>query len=269
MTLGMDAHLGLREDAMTRAQVAKKLAKNALLYVGLAVVVVAAIPLLAGLAWGVRLMIPVLLLALAFAVFISPAFRRWFMGEADNSAHYHGVAIPTDSLWVHPAHSWANVELSAEANIGADALALTALGPVTAVQAPKPGSQVRQGQTIFTLLHGERRLDVKAPLSGTVADVNEEALARPALLAESPYGAGWVVKLEGVALGKERASLKRGSSLRQWWRGEVDRLIQRLGTAGAVPTMADGGVVTSDLSGLMDDGKWKEIAAEFLGQIAT
>ena len=47
---------------MTRAQTAKNLAKNILLYVGLAVVVVAAIPLLASLAWGVRLLIPLLVL---------------------------------------------------------------------------------------------------------------------------------------------------------------------------------------------------------------
>lgn len=252
-------------DALT----AKKLAKNTLLYVGLAVAVVAAIPLLAGLAWGVRLLIPLLILALAVAVIVSPAFRRWFMGEADNSPQYHGVAIPTAGLWVHPAHAWANVELSGEANIGADALALTALGTVTAVQVPEPGAEVKQGQTIFTLANGERRLEVKAPVSGTIAEVNEDAVARPALVKESPYGAGWVVRLEGVEVGKERVPLKRGSVLRQWWRGEVDRLIQSLGAASAMPTMADGGVVSSDLSGVIDDAKWKEIEAGFFGQART
>ena len=254
---------------MTRAQTAKNLAKNILLYVGLAVVVVAAIPLLASLAWGVRLLIPLLVLALAVAVIASPAFRRWFMGEADNSPQCHGLAMPTASLWVHPAHGWANVEFSGEANIGADALALTALGMVSAVRAPEVGTVVKQGQTIFTLSHGERRLDIKAPVSGTVVEVNEEAVARPALVHDSPYGAGWVVRLEGVEVGKERALLKHGSPLRQWWRGEVDRLIQSLGTAGAMPTMADGGIVSKDLSGVIDDAKWNEIAAELFGRVAT
>ena len=253
---------------MTRSQTAKKFAKNTLLYVGLAVAVVVAIPLLAGLAYGVRLLIPVLLVALVVAVIASPAFRRWFMGEADNSPHYHGVAMPTASLWVHPAHGWANVEFSGEANVGVDALALAALGTVTSVQPLAAGTQVKLGQTIFTLSHGQRRLEVKAPVSGTVADINEDAVARPALVGESPYGAGWVVRLEGVELGKDRAALKQGSALRQWWRTEVDRFIQRLGSASPALTMADGGVLSSDLSSQIDDAKWKEIATDFFGQPA-
>ena len=251
---------------MTRAQIAKKLAKNTLLYAGLALAVVAAIPLLAGLAWGVRLLIPVLLLAVGVAAIASPAFRHWFMGEADNRPHYHGVAVPTASLWVHPAHGWANVELSGEANVGADALALTALGAITSVLTIEPGTQVKQGQTIFTLAHGERTLAVKAPVSGTVVEVNEDAVARPALIGESPYGAGWVVKLEGVEVGRERGSLKHGSALRQWWRGEVDRFIQRLAASAAAPTMADGGVLAKDLSAHIDDPKWKALGTEFFGQ---
>jgi glycine cleavage system H protein len=251
---------------MNRAQVTKKLAKNALLYVGLAVAVLAAIPLLAGLAYGVRALIPLMLVGVAVAVVASPAFRRWFMGEADSSQRYHGVVMPTTNLWLHPAHAWANVDLSGEASIGADALALTALGAISSVEAAVAGTEVKQGQTIFTLAHGERRLEVKAPVSGTITDVNEEAVARPALIKESPYGAGWVVRLEGVELGKERASLNHGSSLRQWWKSEVDRLIQRLGATSPAPTMADGGVLSSDLSGDIDDAKWQEIAAEFFGQ---
>jgi len=46
---------------MTRSQSVKTLAKNSLLYLGLAIVVVIAVPLLAGLAYGVRLLIPLLI----------------------------------------------------------------------------------------------------------------------------------------------------------------------------------------------------------------
>jgi glycine cleavage system H protein len=251
---------------MTRATTAKKLAKNTLLYLGLALAVIAAIPLLAGLAYGVRLLIPLLLVAAVVAVAASPSFRRWFMGEADNSPHFHGVAFPTASLWVHPAHGWANVGSKGEANIGIDALALTALGPLTAIHPLAPGAQVKQGQTLFTLVRGERRLEVKTPLSGTVADVNQQVLDKPDSIGGNPYGSGWVVRLESVELDKDRAGLRRGSAMRHWWREEVERFTQRLGAGGPAPTMADGGVLSRDVASHIDDTKWNAIAIEFFGQ---
>jgi glycine cleavage system H protein len=251
---------------MTRAQTAKSQFKNALLWVGLAMVVVVAIPVLAGLAFAVRLLVPLMLAAVVVGLIASPAFRRWFMAEADSSPSYHGVAMPTASLWVHPAHAWATIESSGTANVGIDALALTALGEVTAIQAPAPGAAVEEGRPLFTLCHGERKLEVKAPVSGTIVGVNPDAVARPALLKESPYGAGWVVRLTGVEVGKACESLKHGAHLRRWWRHEVDRLVQQLGSNAALPTMADGGVIAGDLSNAIDDRKWNEIARELFGQ---
>jgi glycine cleavage system H protein len=252
---------------MTRAQLTKNLVKNALLYAVLAVAVVLAIPLLAALAWGVRLFIPLLIVTVVVAAIVSPAFRRWFVGEADNRPHYHGVAVPTTGLWVHPAHAWADVEFSGEANVGADALALIALGAVTAIQPVQPGTSVEQGRTLFTLVSGQRRLDIKSPVSGVIIEVNEEVMERPALLSENPYGKGWVVRLEDVALGAERAGLRHGAGVRAWWRAEVDRFTQRLAAGAAIPTMADGGVLAKDLSAQIDDQAWKRLGAEFFGQI--
>jgi len=251
---------------MTRTDSAKKVAKNALLYLGLTAAVVVAIPLLAGLAYGVRLLIPLLILATVVALVASPAFRRWFMGEADNSSHYHGVAFPTASLWLHPAHGWANLDRGTSANIGIDAFALTALGPLTAVRPPESGTLVKQGQTLFTLAHGERSLEVKSPLSGKVAAINRTVVEQPELISKSPYGAGWLVSLEAVELEKEKATLRHGSTMRHWWRQEIDRFVQRLQAGGPVVTMADGGELSGDIGRCIDDGKWPEIVREFFGK---
>jgi glycine cleavage system H protein len=251
---------------MTRTQTAKSLCKNTLLYLGLAVTVVAAIPLLAGLAWAVRLLVPILLVAVVVAVIASPRLRGWFMAEADSSPSYHGVATPTYGLWLHPGHAWARMEGPGTASVGTDSLALVALGRVHMVEAPAVGTNVVQGQTVFTLHHGQRRLEVKSPVGGTIAEVNPEAAARPALLGESPYGAGWVVRLRGVELAKERRFLKHGSALRHWWRTEVDRLLHCLGSQAGMPTMADGGALLSDLSNVLDDAQWNQIARELFGQ---
>jgi glycine cleavage system H protein len=241
----------------------KSLAKNSLLYLGLAIAVVVAVPLLAGLAYGVRLLIPVLIVAALVAIAVSPALRRWFMAEADNSTQYHGLTIPPVSYYVHPAHGWAKPESQGSATVGADALAVAALGSVFSVESPPVGTRVEQGQSLFTLSCGNRRLEVKAPISGVVSDVNREVASKSALVKDSPYGAGWVVWLEEVNFSAERSQLKNGSAIRAWFRSEVDRLTEALGAPQAAPTMADGGVLASDLSPHIDDAKWDEIAGKF------
>jgi glycine cleavage system H protein len=248
---------------MTRSQTMKKLAKNSLLYLGLAIAVVIAVPLLAGLAYGVRLLIPLLIVAALVAIAVSPGLRRWFMAEADNSAQYHGLTIPPVSYYVHPAHGWAKPETQGSATVGVDALAAAAFGSVVSVETPPVGTRVEQGQSLFTLSCGKRHLEVKAPVSGVVADLNREIESKPALVKDSPYGAGWVVWLEGVNFSGERSQLKSGSGIRSWFRSEVDRLTEALGASQAAPTMADGGVLHSDLSAHIDDAKWDEIAGKF------
>jgi glycine cleavage system H protein len=248
---------------MTRSQSVKTLAKNSLLYLGLAIAVVVAIPLLAGLAYGVRLLIPLLIVAALVAIAASPKLRRWFMAEADHATQYHGLTLPPVSYYVHPAHSWAKAESIGSATVGVDALAVTALGSVVSIEALPLGTPVAQGQTLFALCCGNRRLEVKAPVGGVVADVNREATVKPSLVKDSPYGAGWVVWLEGVHFSGESGQLTRGSGARAWFRREVDRLTEVLATGGAMPTMADGGVLVSDLSPHIDDAKWAEITGKF------
>jgi hypothetical protein len=125
------------------------------------------------------------------------------------------------------------------------------------------GARVEQGQTLFTLCCERRRLEVKAPVSGVVSDINREAAAKPALVKDSPYGAGWVVWLEDVQWSAERSRLTSGAGIRAWFRSEVDRFTLALGTHQAASTMADGGVLHSDLSHHLDDAKWDEIASSF------
>jgi glycine cleavage system H protein len=216
---------------MTRTMIAKRIAKTTLLYLALAVAVVVALPILAGLAYGIRLVIPVLIIAALVAVAFSPKVRQWFVEEADNQAAYHGLAYPTSSLFAHPGHTWANITMDGSATIGADALALAVLGPIGSVETPAAGAKIEQGQPLFTLVRGERRLTVKAPVSGVVAEVHQQTVEQPATLGNSPYGAGWVVKLEEVVLGKERGQLLRGQSMRRWFRAEVDRLTAMLAPA--------------------------------------
>jgi glycine cleavage system H protein len=246
---------------MSNIQFSKQIAKTSLLYAGLALALIVALPLLAGLAYAVRFLIPVLIVGGLVALACSPAVRRWFADEADHASEYKGILLPTASLKVHPSHSWANVQAGL-ARVGVDALALAALGKLSAIEPPAVGTKVEQGDTLFTICRGERRLQVKAPISGTVAEVHGEAVANPVALGSSPYGSDWIVRLQDVHARREATALLGGRSARRWFRDEVDRLTTLLSPTGAAVTMADGGKLSPDLAAQIDDGKWAEIAAQ-------
>jgi glycine cleavage system H protein len=248
---------------MSNIQISKRIAKTSCLYLGLALVLIVALPLLAGLAYAMRFLIPALIVGVLVALAFSPTVRRWFAEEADDEPDYKGLAIPPASLRLHPAHSWANVTADV-AQVGVDALALAALGKISSVEPPPIGNKVEQGDTLFSLCRGERRLQVKAPVSGIVVGINSEAVDTPCTIAQSPYGAGWIVRLQDVHPSQAATALLGGKSLRRWFRAEVDRLTAILSATSpaTAATMADGGRLAPDVANQIDDGKWAEVAAQ-------
>jgi len=63
-------------------------------------------------------------------------------------------------------------------------------------EAPRVGRKVEQGQTFMSMESGKWVGRVKAIVSGTIQEANEELEWEPALLNESPYEDGWLVKIE-------------------------------------------------------------------------
>lgn len=245
---------------MSNLQFSKQIAKTSLLYVALALALVVALPLLAGLAYAVRFVIPVLIVGGVVTLLASPALRRWLAAKPNLAADYKGLPIPVSALGAHPTHSWTTLE-PGTARVGVDALALAALGPVTVVETIPVGSKVEEGDTLFTLCRGRRRLPVKAPAPGTVEALNQAVLGDPTALAPASYTT-WVVRLREVGAARQRLT---GTALRRWFCAEVDRLTTLLTSSSAagarIATMADGGKLAPDLADQIDDDQWAEVVA--------
>ena len=199
----------------------------------------------------------------AIAYLASPAFRRWLDLEEEPEIRYGGLRLATDVV-AHPRHAWARVA-GDEATVGADDLVGAVLGPVEAVDLPPPGTDVRQGEPLFRLRHGERTVAVQSPLSGYVARINSALWESPGLVNDAPFGVGWAVRLEASAWPRERRALLRGASARSWFRDEVDRLLDTLQPPDAVPARADGGVLVHELYRHIDAAAWRRVTAEFFG----
>ncbi|MFH1268563.1 MAG: glycine cleavage system protein H [Planctomycetota bacterium] len=242
--------------------------KSGLLLLGFALAATVAFALLAVFAIAMRplLILGFVLAAMTAAVLsiFSSAFRDWFEAAGEPETHHSGLRLATD-VAVHPSHSWARMAPK-DVAVGADDFVQATLGPVEAVELPPVGTRVEQGDRLFFLRRGNRRVAVRAPVSGTVIDRNESLLARPEIVNEAPFTRGWAVRLQAENVPAEGNRLLRGKQARGWFRGEIDRLMMTVLADDALArALPDGGTLTGELYRHIDDLAWAELTETFFG----
>lgn len=91
-------------------------------------------------------------------------------------------------------HEWVSIE-GAVATIGITDHAQEQLGDVVFVELPSVGDRVEKADAFGVVESTKAVSDVYAPLSGEVAEVNDDLPDNPELINEDPYGDGWMVKI--------------------------------------------------------------------------
>ena len=81
--------------------------------------------------------------------------------------------------------------------IGISDFAQDALGDLVFVNLPEVGDAVTAGEAFGDVESVKAVSDLLCPVSGTVAEINEELLDAPELLNNDPYGA-WIIKVSDV-----------------------------------------------------------------------
>jgi glycine cleavage system H protein len=104
------------------------------------------------------------------------------------------MTVPAHLLYSRD-HEWVAID-GTRARIGITDYAQDALGDVVFVQAPTVGSAVTAGQTFSEVESTKSVSDIYAPVSGTIAAVNDDLGAGPDALNSDPYGAGWICEIE-------------------------------------------------------------------------
>ena len=100
-----------------------------------------------------------------------------------------------DDLYYDKEHSWARAEGNTVVQ-GMSDFGQAIAQEIVYAEAPRVGRKVEQGQTFMSMESGKWVGRVKAIVSGTVQEANEELEWEPTLLNESPYEDGWLVKVE-------------------------------------------------------------------------
>ena len=91
-------------------------------------------------------------------------------------------------------HAWVRL-VGAEALVGITDHAQKELGDIVFIETPQVGAVLAQFKAYGVVESVKSVSDLHAPLSGTVARVNEALAATPELANKDPYGAGWIIAL--------------------------------------------------------------------------
>ena len=100
------------------------------------------------------------------------------------------MRVPADLSYTK-THEWARRE-GHEAVVGITSHAQEELRDVVFVELPKVGKVVKQGEPAAVIESVKAAFDIYAPVSGTVARVNDAVAKSPQLVNQDCYGVGWL-----------------------------------------------------------------------------
>jgi glycine cleavage system H lipoate-binding protein len=185
--------------------------------------------------------------------------------------------IPADrfllpkGFFISKAHTWVELTFAGEARIGVDDFAQKVIGTIERIEVAPLGSEIKKGDTLMTVCHGNRMLSIPAPITGKVLTVNDSLIASPNRLHQDPYIAGWVAVVAPKNISSELHFLTIADEAAKWLRKEVSRfrdfikVQSQIGVpvpAGA--TMLDGGAPLNGVLEHFNENTWNAFQKEFL-----
>jgi glycine cleavage system H protein len=92
-------------------------------------------------------------------------------------------------------HEWADIQ-GGVCRVGITQYAVDQLTDVTHLQLPAVGTAVAAGKPFGEIESVKAVFDLNAPVSGTVAEVNDAVRKDPAIINADPYDKGWMIKIK-------------------------------------------------------------------------
>ena len=126
-----------------------------------------------------------------------------------------------DELYYHSEHTWIRVEDDGKVRVGLNDFAQAAAGDITYVDLPFEGDDVEAGETGGKIQSSKWVGKLVAPVSGEIAEVNEELENDATLINQDCYGEGWIILIEPSDLDDDLENLMQGEAAAVWLEEEI------------------------------------------------
>jgi len=140
-------------------------------------------------------------------------------------AEIMGYDMP-DDLYYHKEHSWARVD-GTRVTVGMTDFFQKEAGDIVFVDFPEEEDEVSQGEVCGKIQSRKWIGNLVAPVSGEVAEINEDLEDDTTLINKDPYGKGWIIVIEATdELESELENLIHGDAVVAFIEEEIRRAEQ-------------------------------------------
>jgi glycine cleavage system H protein len=136
-------------------------------------------------------------------------------------ADIKGYNLP-DDLYYHKEHSWARVD-GDKVTVGMTDFFQKEAGDIVFVDLPEEEDEVEQGEVCGKIQSRKWIGKLVAPVSGEIAEVNEDLDEDTSLINTDPYGKGWILVIEASSLDEDLGNLLHGDAVVTFIEEEIKR----------------------------------------------
>lgn len=126
-----------------------------------------------------------------------------------------------EGLYYHKEHFWAKIE-DGLVRFGATDYGQKALKEIVFVELLEVGDEVKQNEAYGTLESVKAVVDLIAPVSGTVKEVNEALMDNPDAINKDPYGNGWLITVTPSDADGELENIMDFDAAVDWYKALVE-----------------------------------------------
>jgi glycine cleavage system H protein len=126
-----------------------------------------------------------------------------------------------EGLYYHKEHFWAKIE-DGLVRFGATDYGQKALKEIVFVELLEVEDEVKQNEAYGTLESVKAVVDLIAPVSGTVKEVNEALMDNPDAINKDPYGNGWLITVTPSDADGELENIMDFDAAVDWYKALVE-----------------------------------------------
>ena len=176
-----------------------------------------------------------------------------------------------DSRYFHPNHIWIQVDAPQRITIGIDGILAAVFGRIDKVSLPGPGAEIKRSESCCQIVQEDREFSILSPISGYVAQVNDELDEFPDKLVIDSLRGGWLLSLKPDNLDEDLKYCRHGDAVFPWYLKELEWFDSVLArsfkesqeTIGE--TMYDGGEISRNLRDLLSPEQYTLLVTSLLG----
>jgi glycine cleavage system H lipoate-binding protein len=133
------------------------------------------------------------------------------------------VQIP-NGVYFDKTHTWSFMEKDGSVTVGIDDFMQQVTGKYTNVKMKNPGDRITKNEPLVTLVQDGKQIEIHAPISGKIKEINEDLITDPSEINNSPYSKGWIYSIEPSNWQREISFMKMADSYKNWMKKEIERL---------------------------------------------